>query len=159
MADSKRQKIVDAVKTRMAAILVAGGYDTNLGQNVLEWETHLQEEDIPAAGALSVCDLVATAAETTERSNPRNTVWLMPIHIRIFLPKNRLNAANVRTAIKDVNRAIRQDDRWKVAGVGLVMISRPQSEGPVIPEDTFQITAGAVQFEVQYLTAKFNSEE
>ena len=50
MADSKRQKIVDAVKTRMAAILTAGGYATNLGQNVEEWSTHLQGEDIPAAG-------------------------------------------------------------------------------------------------------------
>ena len=83
----------------------------------------------------------------------------MPVHVRIFLPKNRLNADNVRKAIKDVNRAIRQDDRWKVANVGLAMISRPQSEGPVVPADTFQITGGFVQFEVQYLTQKFNSEE
>lgn len=158
MADSKRQKIVDAIKTRMAAILTAGGYETNLGQNVFEWETHMQEEDIPAAGALSVCDLPAAAAPTDGRSNPRETIWLMPVHIRIFLPKNRLNAANVRKGVKDVNRAIRQDDRWKVANVGLAMISRPQSEGPVIPEDTFQIAGGFVQFEVQYLTAKFNSE-
>jgi hypothetical protein len=159
MADSKRQKIVDAVKTRMAAILTAGGYATNLGQNVEEWSTHLQGEDIPAAGVISVCDMVATAAEQPNRSNPRETVWLMPIQIRIFLPKNRLTMANLRTAMKDVSRAIRQDDRWKVDGVGLVMISRPLREGPIIPEDSFEIAGAIVEFEVQYITQKFNAEE
>lgn len=158
MADSKRQKIVDAVKTRMAAILVSGGYDTDLGQNVEEWSQHLQQEDIPDAGVLSVCDMVAEAAGTSGRSNPQETVWQMPIQLRIWLPKSRTSMANLRTALKDVNRAIREDDRWQVAGVGLVMISRPLREGPIVPEDSFEVAGAFLDFEVQFITQKFNAE-
>lgn len=159
MADSKRQKIVDAVKTRMAAISTLNGYATNLGSNVEEWTQHLQQEDIPAAGVLSVCDMVAEAAGTDGRSDPRETIWLMPIQLRIWLPKHRTLMANLRTALKDVNRAIRQDDRWKVAGVGLVMISRPLREGPIVPEDSFEVAGAFLDFEVQFINQKFNSEE
>lgn len=159
MADSKRQLIVNAVKTRMGTILVSGGYATNLGQNVEEWSQHLQQEDIPAAGVISVCDMIAEAAGTEGRSNPQETIWLMPIQLRIWLPKHRTLMANLRTALKDVNRAIRQDDRWKVGGVGLVMISRPLREGPIVPEDSFEVAGAFLDFEVQFITQKFNSEE
>ena len=37
MAESKRQRIVDAVAARMGNILVANGYETDLGLNVEEW--------------------------------------------------------------------------------------------------------------------------
>lgn len=158
MAESKRQKIVDAIKTRMAQILTANGYETDLGQDVREWETQLLQDEIPASGVVSVCDLIAEAATPRDgRPDPRETIWLMPVQLRLFFPEP--TAANVRTGIQDVNRAIRQDDRWKVAGVGLVMVSRPQREGPLIPEESFEIAGAVVEFEVQYITRKFNSEE
>ena len=159
MAESKRQRIVDAVAERMRAILRANGYETDLGLNVEEWTQHLQQEDIPDDGVISICDMVAEAAQTSGRSNPQETVWIMPIQIRIWYPHDELTAANVRTGLQDVNRAIRQDDRWKVDGVGLVMISRPLREGPIVPEDSYEIAGGFLDFEVQFITQKFNSEE
>lgn len=159
MAESKRQRIVDAVATRMRTILIANGYETDLGLNVEEWTQHLQQEDIADSGILSVCDMVAEAAATDGRSSPRETIWLMPIQIRIWYPKDQLTAANVRTGLQDVNRAIRQDDRWKVDGVGLVMISRPLREGPIVPEDSFEVAGAFLDFEAQFITQKFNSEE
>jgi hypothetical protein len=159
MAESKRQRIIDAVAARMRSILRANGYETDLGLNVEEWTQHLQQEDIPDDGIISICDMVAEAAPNEGRSNPRETVWQMPIQIRIWYPKGQLNAANVRTGLQDVNRAIRQDDRWKVDGVGLVMISRPLREGPIVPEDSFEIAGAFLDFEVQFITQKFNSEE
>jgi hypothetical protein len=159
MAESKRQRIIDAVAVRMRSILRANGYETDLGLNVEEWTQHLQQDDIPDDGIISICDMVAEAAETQGRSDPRETIWIMPIQIRIWYPKDQLNAANVRTGLQDVNRAIRQDDRWKVDGVGLVMISRPLREGPIVPEDSFEIAGAFLDFEVQFITQKFNSEE
>lgn len=150
---------MDAVTTRMRTILIANGYETDLGLNVEEWTQHLQQEDIADSGVLSVCDMVAEAAQTTGRSDPRETVWSMPIQIRIWYPKDRLDVANIRTGLQDVNRAIRQDDRWKVDGVGLVMISRPLREGPIVPEDSFEIAGAFLDFEAQFITQKFNSEE
>jgi hypothetical protein len=37
MADSVRQQLADAIKTRFQTILIANGYQTNIGQNVFLW--------------------------------------------------------------------------------------------------------------------------
>ena len=163
MADSKRQRIVDAMKTRMATILTAGGYATNLGANVREWETHIQQDDIPAAGIISVCDMPAVAASPEQARSERIvtgvTIWLMPVQFRIFLIRNTSVHANLRTAIKDVNRAIRQDRRWTVSNVGLAAATRPLREGPLVDEETFEVAGAVIEVEVKYLTKEFNSEE
>lgn len=163
MADSKRQRIVDAIKTRMATILTANGYDTDLGLNVREWESWVQQEDIPDDGVISICDLPAVAASSdqarAERVVTGVTVWLMPVQFRIFLKRDAAVHANLRTAIKDVNRAIRQDRRWTVANIGLAAATRPQREGPLLNEETFEIAGAVVEVEVKYLTKEFDSEE
>lgn len=162
MADSKRQRIVDAIKTRMATILTTGGYETNLGQNVREWESWIQQEDIPSAGVLSVCDLPAVAASPEQARSERVvtgvTMWLMPVQFRIFLKRDNAVHANLRKAIKDVNRAIRQDRRWTVTNVGLAAATRPLREGPLLNEDTFEIAGAVVEVEVKFLTKEFDSE-
>lgn len=157
MADSKRQKIVDAIVTRMQTILVAGGFETNLGLNVHDWQVNFQAEELDPNGALSVCDLPAEAAPTEGRSDPRETIWQMPVQIRFFFKKGT-TPANVRKGIKDVQQAVRVDDRFIVSGIGTVMISRPMREGFLIPDDTFEIVGGIVEFEAQFITAKFNAE-
>ncbi len=163
MADSKRQRIVDAIKTRMATILIANGYATNLGQNVREWESWIQQEDIPVAGVLSVCDMPSTAAAPEQQRSERVitgvTIWMMPVQFRVFLLRNASTHANIRTAIKDINRAIRQDRRWTVSGIGLAAATRPQREGPLIDEDTFEVAGAVVEVEVKFLTKEFDSEE
>lgn len=158
MADSKRQKIVDAIVARMATILTANGYDTDLGTLVEDWRIHWQDEDLGSTGAISVCDLPAEAAPTEGRANPQNTIWLMPVQIRFQFRRTDTIAELVRKGIRDINAAIRTDDRWTVSNVGLAMITRPSKEGPLIPEDSFEIVGGVVEFEVQYITQKFNAE-
>lgn len=159
MPDSKRQTLVERIIARMQLILTTGGYETNLGQNVLEWVTHLQQEDVPAGGVISVCDLVAVADNREGRSNARDVGWRTPVQIRFWFPRAMLSAENVRKGIQDINRAIRQDDRWSAAGVGLVITSMPLREGPLIPEDSFEMTGGVVEFEAVEIRKKFNSEE
>lgn len=153
--DSIRQRIVDAIVARMQTILTANGYATNIGTTVEDWRTNWQQEELPA---ISVCDTTAEV-QPAEGSNPRRTIFAMPVQIRVYAEKDETGAANIREMLKDVNRAIRQDDRWMVDGVGLVMITRPLREGFIIPDESFEVIGGVVEFEVQYITAKFNSEE
>lgn len=151
------------MKTRAATILTAGGYATDLGLNVREWESWIQQEDIPASGILSICDLPAVAASSdqarAERVKTGITIWLMPVQFRIFLPRGSSSHANLRTAIKDVNRMIRQDRYWTVGGIGLAVATRPQREGPLLDEDTFEIAGAVVEVEIKYMTKEFDSED
>ena len=160
MPDSKLQTLVERIIARMQLIQVSNGYETDLGDNVEEWLTHLQQEDVPASGLISVCDLVAVAEPPRDgRSNQRDTGWRTPIQIRFWFPRAMLTAENVRKGIQDINRAIRQDDRWSANGIGLVITSVPLRQGPLIPEDSFEMTGGVVEFEVVEIRRKFNSEE
>lgn len=154
MADSVRSKIVAAVMARMQTITTGNGYQTDIGDNVNDWRTQYQEDELPA---VSVCDLEAASVVPAGASDPQHTIWLMPVQIRIYA-KRGATPANIRKMITDVNAAIRTDDRWKVNGVGLVMISRPEREGFLIPDDSFEVIGGVVEFTVQYLTEKFNTE-
>lgn len=151
------------MKTRAATILTGGGYATNLGQNVREWESWLQQEDIPTAGILSICDLPAVAAppeqSRAERVKTGITIWLMPVQFRIFLPRADALHANLRTAIKDVNRMIRQDRYWTVNNIGLAVATKPQREGPLLNEETFEIAGAVVEVEVKFMTREFDSED
>lgn len=156
---SKRQQIVDQLVARMQLITLAGGYRTNLGQNVFDWEIHFQQEDLGVDGAISVCDLPAEAADTSGRSNPRETVWRMPVQLRMFFGRDT-PPSRVRDAIADVNDALRIDDRIRDSnGKGLAMITRPVREGLFRSEDSYELIGGIVEIEVQFITQKFNSEE
>lgn len=154
MADSKRQKIVDAIVARMETITTANGYTTNIGANVHDWRVNFQDDELPA---VSVCDLIADAAQVSGRADPRETVHLMSVQIRIYAAKGD-DPANIRNMLKDVMRAIRQDDRWTVSNVGLAMLTRPVRDGFIIPEDSFEVVGGTVEIEVQFITQKFNAE-
>lgn len=157
--DSKRQQIVDRLVERMQQIETRNGYRTNIGRKVFDWEIHLQQEDIDNDGAVSICDMPAEAAVPTGRSDPRETIWKMPVQIRCFFGKDT-QPRTVRQAIADINDVLRQDDRIKNENnVGLAMITRPLREGIFKPEDSYEVIGGIVELEVQYITAKFNSQE
>jgi len=46
---SVRQQIIDAVRARLATIRIANGYNSEIGANVLEWQTTpIPVESLPA---------------------------------------------------------------------------------------------------------------
>lgn len=158
MPDPKRQKLVDAIIARMQTISTASpnpeGYQTNIGSNVHDWRVNFQDDELPA---VSVCDMTAEA-QSSDSPNPLRTIYLMPVQVRIYAKKGE-DPANIRLMISDVMRAIRQDDRWMVADVGLAMITRPLRDGFIIPEESFEVIGAVVEFEIQFITGKFNAEE
>ncbi len=155
MADSKRQKIVDAIVARMETILTTNGYSTNIGGRVKDWETNWDQKELPA---VSVCDLPANAADTSQDGRLDRTIWLMPVQIRIHAAQGE-TPANVREMVKDVQKAIRTDPQFIVSTVPLAMQSWPETEGFMIPDDSFEISGGVLQFTVQFHTRKFDPEQ
>lgn len=154
MADSKRQKIVEAVIERMKLINGTGDYETDLADRVEDSRTNWQEEELPA---ISVFDGDAEGTPTST-GQTLGTIHAMPIIIRGFV-KQGTTAANARTLIKDIQRAIRVDDKWTVSNVPLVMQTRQVKDGILRNEDSLEVEAAEQVIEVQFATHKFNAEE
>jgi hypothetical protein len=63
-----RTRIVEAIKARMQTILVANGYETNLGQKVFVWRaTDFEPAELSAGGALNIKDMACEVKEQTAR--------------------------------------------------------------------------------------------
>jgi len=155
MADSKRQKIVSAIVARMQTILVTNGFATDIGTRVRDSETNWdQETELPA---ISVFDFPATAEVPSNPANTRHTVWTQPIQIKIYLEVGT-DAANARLAIKDVWQAVRSDQQWTLSGEKVAMFTTPTGEGFTYPPDSYEIVGVLVEFNVTYITGKFNAE-
>lgn len=154
MADSKRQRIVDAVIARMMLINGAGSYQTNIASRVKDSETNWAQ-DQSTLPAISIFDGDAIAHPTSP--NPRSTIHQMSVLIRGYVLRGT-TAAACRTLIKDIQTAIRQDDRWHVSGTPLAMQTRQVRDSIVRSEESFEIEACEVEIDVQFITGKFNAE-
>lgn len=153
MADSKRQKIVDAIVTRLKLINGVGSYTTNLGSRVEDSRTNWNQDDLPG---ISVFDTDANATPTST-GRTLNTIHDMRVLIRGFVEQGA-TAAAARTLIKDIMTAIRVDDKWTVSGTTLVMQTRQVRDSIVRNESSFEVEGCEVEIEVQFQTAKFNAE-
>jgi hypothetical protein len=153
MADSKRQKIVEAVVARLKLINGAGSYTTDVDDKVEDSRTNWQQDEMPA---ISVFDGDAIGTPTTAGRN-LGTVHTMPVLIRGMTVQGT-TAANVRTLIKDIQTAIRQDDKFHVGGTQTVMQTRQVRDGILRNAESFEVEGCEVEIEVQFLTQKFNAE-
>jgi hypothetical protein len=154
MADSKRQRIIDAIVTRMLLINGSGSYTRNVGTNVEDSRTNWDEDDLEDYDAISVFDGDALANPSSPTAGYQAVIWSMPVLIRAFAKQGSSGPANVRNLIKDINTAIKVDDTWS----GIAMQTRQIKEAVVRNPDSFEIEAAEVEIEVQYKTSKFNSE-
>ena len=73
MAKSIREQIIDALRTRAATILTAGGYNINMGANVQWAGNSIDPEDLPAV-------VVWPRMETVTREYG-DTLAVMPVRI------------------------------------------------------------------------------
>ena len=97
-------------------------------------------------------------ANPTSPADAKAVVHEMPILIKGFV-RQGTDAATCRTMIKDILTAIRQDDKWIVANVPLVMQSRPVRESITRNPDSFEVEAAEVEIGIFYKTLKFNGEQ
>lgn len=147
MADSKRQDIIDAIETRMKTILVAGGYETNLGSNVFIWKaTPFQSTEVPGVDVRDVDDI-------SEAQTVGEEIHTMPIECRCHVGTTA-SMTDVRKITADINKAVGVDVTWS----GLA-------------EDTTQVQGGladieignevntivVVKFSITYVTGRYDS--
>jgi hypothetical protein len=151
MPDSKRQRIVSAIVTRMALIDGTGDYETDVGGRVKDSEMNWAEDQghLPA---ISVFDGDSTGTPTST-GKATGTIHSMPVLIKYFA-KQGTSAANCRKGIKDIMTAIRVDDKFG----GLVMQSREVRDSIVRTQETFEVEGAEVEIEVQFIGEKFNAE-
>lgn len=151
MPESIRQQILSAVLTRCASILTSGGYQTNIGEKVTEWDT--TPIQTRRAQGIDIRDVADTCDEKLSRHQDRSLNILATIH---WSGQNA--AENLRKAAADVSRMIGVDRFWEVSGTRLALNTRLTGDGMDIQQGENGITFGAIQirFEIDYRTASFN---
>jgi hypothetical protein len=159
----KRQKVVDKLKLRLAAITIANGFQTDIGKNggkeIERWPAQYQEAELKEATRLGIFDLVNTSTQTDPREKAiPNT---LPGQVRIF-HKRGTTPDDLGIMMADVMRAIVRDPEtglYEPTFGGLAIDTKPTSDGFIIPQETFQIDGAAVGFEVEFYTRPFNAYE
>ena len=101
-----RQEIVNAIRSRLSEILVANGYDTDLGLNVFEWKVT----------AFAVSELPGVCFRDTERSVTELTGGLrenrLTVEFILGAASGTATASTIRQAVADVVRCIDTDPTW-----------------------------------------------
>lgn len=160
MADSREQKIIDAIVDRMAEIDGTGNYLTTLGTDVdgnpsaadskPNWDQ--EQGDLPAIS-------VFQGPVESERWADEGKIFgrTMPIMIKGFIERGT-TAADARKLIADIMRAIRSDDKWVVSSVPQALGTDEKRHSIEYDETTFEVTGVQVEIEIVYLGQKFDLE-
>jgi hypothetical protein len=151
---SKRQNIIDLVIERMEGILIANGYETDLGGSVADWQTNWDDSQLPA---VSVCDLINKRANVGGHPVAQSQQCALPLQLRIFT-KSDERPTELRKMISDVIRAIGTDQFWTDGdGKKLALWTLVTDDGIRLTEDSFEIGGAAVEIEIGYLVTSFES--
>lgn len=146
MPDSKRQQIVLAVKTRFQGILIASGYETNIGQKVYEWrDAAIQSADLPALNLIDVAeDSIQGSSNVQEHS--------LEMWVECHTQDGTTNGATVRKVIADVVKAIGVDRTW-----GSLAFNTLPMRNEIGFEHKDKFNGGVtIKFKILYRTQNFN---
>jgi hypothetical protein len=137
-----RQTLVDRILARFALITTAGGYQTNVGAVVREWQTTpLDEAEITT---ILVRDPVATALPDPNGPNSSKHSWAQQIIVDAVLQESAQNAVEARKTISDINKAVGVDQTWG----GLARRSDQVSEKLMLDKEGGHVAGVQVIFNV-----------
>jgi hypothetical protein len=138
---SARQAVIAAFVTRVAAIAVANGYQTNAGLTLLVGETpELGPDDPTAAIALMVRDDVPTDQSGFDGSGGL-TVTVLPIDVQALARADQTQPwLTIEAVIADIRRAIESGDRGLD---GLLTTALVRGRTRALPRETGATTIGA----------------
>jgi hypothetical protein len=145
MADSKQQQIISALDTRLKSILTAGGYETNLGQNVAWFR---QEPFSETESGIS--------AEASENA----PVWIgaqcqlhfLVVRVNVVLPAGAA-APELRKAIADVIKAIGTDLTFGGLAEDCTLGEMPQDIG----QEAVRSGGAIINMIIEYTTEPWNA--
>ena len=137
-----RQTLVDRILARFALITVAGGYLTNVGAKVKEWqETPLDESELTT---ILVRDTIATVRPDPNGPNSSKHTWAQQIIVDAVLQESAQNAIEARKAISDINKAVGVDQTWG----GLAKRSEQVNEKLMLDKTSGRVAGVQVIFNV-----------
>ena len=146
MTDSIRQQIIDKIDTRFKAILVTGGYKTNIGNHVYDWlERDLADSELDAL----IYRDKRNELTGTEFGVISNRITL---EIEIKTKSGSTTAKQTRMMIEDVYKAIGTDETWS----GLAMFTVPRSEEMEIGYADKKVGSATIIVEIEYATATWS---
>lgn len=152
MADSIRQKIVDAVKSRFQGILTSGGYQTDIGSHVFVWKgSDFAPKELPACDIRDVRDDIDNTVVSTRREHHKLT-----IEVAVAVADGTDSMKTARKAIADVYRAIGVDRYWTVSGARLAFDTELKSDESGIEQRETTLAGSKITFVVNYRTAVFD---
>jgi hypothetical protein len=148
MPTSRRQQIVTAIATAMATINVAGGFQTDIGSKVTQWD---------------LTPLTNLTSRGLDVSDPKDEIHPgvtlhqdhdLTIEIRLYAHEGSppATAAYLRNAIADIYRKIGVDRTWG----SLARTTEPVRD-EIYLEQSNEVVGGAkVTLTVKYRTSTFN---
>jgi hypothetical protein len=151
-----RQKLVDAVKARMATILIANGFYTDIGKNVMEWRTApIGDEDL---GSCSVSDPEdVPIQESIKGGGTVQDRWLTVVISLPFAGGSSTSGATMRQAVADVYKAIGAVtpgfnlESWG----GLAMLTEDMGNTQVVRQEEHRLIGVDITIRIMYRTAKW----
>lgn len=150
MADSRRQDLIDAVLARCKLITIAGGYQTNLGENAFVWRdtkaSPFTEAEL-ATGALNLRDPKQVSAQQLVNKHHHELSLVAEIALT-----EGVEAKRARQAIADIFKAIGVDRKWS----SLAFDTLPDSDAILVAQNGVTVTGAVVNFTVHYRTASFD---
>ena len=148
MADSRRETIVAAIKTRFAAILTAGGYETNLGQHAFLWKTGAwQADELPGVDIRDVAnDIEPHTAGVVKQLHK------LKIEAEVACKSGTTTAYQVRKMIADIYKAIKVDRTWG----GLARTTHAIKDEMGVEQESRTLGGAKVTFFVEFTTAYFD---
>jgi len=173
-----RQQFVDKLKLKLARISIANGFKTDIGASLqtaealerVEWPVNLDEPDIREETLFGIFDRETDQSQSFPREKQIGNVMLF--QVRIYHAR-QTTPAELRIMIGDVEKAVienesngQRDPQWQtwdqtagayLAESALATDTKPLRSGFVMASDVFTIEAGAVEFQVEYLTEPFNA--
>lgn len=151
MADSLRQTLVSAIKTRMQTITTANGYETNIGNAVWNWKTGIWTIAEFEAGGIDIRDgkeRIETSSTGLTREDHHLTVDFV-----IMVGTGATTGVTVRKAIADVYKAIGTDRKW---GLTFVQTTWPVEVDMLVDQDEKIVGGAQIEIEVIYRSNLFN---
>ena len=145
------QSIISAVKTRMEGITVVGGYETNLGSNVILNPTKsIEPDEVPA---LLITD--KAPEKFAEELSGGNNVWKfdLPIKLEAIVSNGTNTASDLRKCASDILKAIGVDERWS----GLAIETTDYEMSLLDLEQEKQIAGGiTITIHIHYRADKYS---
>ena len=150
MADSVRQKIIDAVRARMETIQIANGYQTEIGNRVFVWYAKPLEQRFKYA--LNIKDV----SEETEEQLTSIHTHTLTIELNLMVKKDTLTADECRSAIADIITAVGSDRYWNFNSERLVFHTAIRGNTMQLEQNGETAAGASVSLELKYRTASFD---